>query len=316
MLGRFLLDLIKEHNAARRDSLATPSHPVPTARSEGPIHQSIDLDGVHFLVQSLHGWFLANRYDRYLGYAMLRYGECCEIEQQSLLSLLGPGDNVVEVGANVGIHTIGLAKAVGPQGTVVAVEPQPAIFRVLCANLALNSLQNVMTHPCGCGPVREMMSVPLVDYSAATLHNSGSVSLMPPSNGHAVQIVPVDELCENLSALRLLKVDVEGMEHAVLSGAREVIRKFRPILYVENDRVEKSAALIELIQSLGYRMWWHTPALFNPENYFSVQDNEFPNVVSFNMLCLPQEKLAAFDVSSLHEVVETLPHPLQMHGCG
>lgn len=73
----------------------------------------------------------------------------------------------------------------------ISIEPQPAIFRVLCANLALNNL-----------------------------YNSGSVSLLPNASGHPVEIVPVDALCASLSALRLLKIDVEGMEHAKFDVSR------------------------------------------------------------------------------------------------
>lgn len=311
MLGSFLLDLIKGHRSAQLESQTTPAPTMSSDRSGALTDEPLSLDGINFMVKSRHGWFLANRYDHYLGAAMLRYGECCEIEQQFLLSLLGVGDNVLEVGSNVGIHTIGLAQAVGHGGRVIAIEPQPAVFRVLCANLALNDLQNVSPHQCGCGPARDIMSVPIVDYSAATLHNSGSVSLVPASGGHPVDIIPVDELCASLAALRLLKVDVEGMEHAVLSGARETIGRLRPILYVENDRIEKSPALIELIRSLGYQMWWHAPPLFNPENYFAVQENEFPNVVSLNVFCLPTERVDDFDVSQFNEVTDSQFHPLQ-----
>lgn len=310
MLGRFLLDLIRGRNPVQLDPLAASAQPAQAEVSKDTRQELISLDSINFLVKGIHGWFLANRYDRFLGQAIIRYGECCEIEQQFLVSFLKLGDNVIEVGSNIGVHTVGLAKAVGRAGRVVAVEPQPAIFRVLSANLAINSLNNVIAHQCGCGPSRGQMSVPIVDYSAESLHNSGSVSLLPESTGHLVEIVPVDELSSGLSAVRLLKIDVEGMEFDVLSGARAVIDKFRPILYVENDRVEKSKDLIELIMSMGYRLWWHAPPLFNPRNHFAVQENEYPNIISLNMLCLASEMVASFDVSGLQEVTDSTRHPM------
>jgi Methyltransferase FkbM domain len=77
---------------------------------------------------------------------------------------------------------------------------------------------------------------------------------------------------------------VEGMELAVLRGAEQTIKKFRPVLYVENDRAEKSAELIQYLQSLGYVLYWHLPPLFHPDNTFQNRTNHFGGIVSINML--------------------------------
>ncbi len=97
-----------------------------------------------------------------------------------------------------------------------------------------------------------------------------------------MSLVTIDQL--DLAACHLIKVDVEGMEGDVIGGAEATIRRLRPALYVENDRHEKSAALIEQLLGLGYRLYWHLPPLFNPDNYFGVSENLFPGIVSANML--------------------------------
>jgi hypothetical protein len=56
------------------------------------------------------------------------------------------------------------------------------------------------------------------------------------------------------------------------------------VLYVENDREEKSAALIGQLLGLGYRLYWHLPPLFNPKNYFGATENVFGARYSGNML--------------------------------
>ena len=66
-------------------------------------------------------------------------------------------------------------------------------------------------------------------------------------------------------------------------------------LYVENDRAEKSAALIERIMGLDYRLYWHLPRLYNSGNYFGASENVFGNIMSANMLCIPRE--VRFDVT-------------------
>lgn len=258
--------------------------------SEISLDHAVKLDEVNRLVRTRHGWFLANAYDKYLGHSLLKYGECSELEQQLFAMLLSRGDHIIEVGANIGVHTIGLAQLVGIDGQILAVEPQPQVYRVLNANLALNNIQNVTVYSCGCGKHRDAWVVPVSDYSKPVAHNSGSVSLKPSGVGCKVQIVPLDELAPNDFIPRLIKVDVEGMELDVLQGGLQLIRRHRPLLYVENDRIDRRQALIEWILNQDYRAWWHLPPLYNPDNYFSVSENEYPNVVSVNMLCIPREQ--------------------------
>ena len=58
---------------------------------------------------------------------------------------------------------------------------------------------------------------------------------------------------------------------------------------------DKSAELTGLIESFGYRMFWHFPPLFNEENSFGNQTNVFADTVSFNMVCLPPDADKKFD---------------------
>ena len=131
------------------------------------------------------------------------------------------------------------------------------------------------------------------------------------------------ELASDLPSLRLLKIDVEGMERDVLQGSAALIAKHRPLLYVENDRLEKSRALIEWIMAAGYRLWWHFPALYNPENhfgvrenvypgkYFGIRENALPSVTSVNMLCQPAESALPVSGGGLIEVTDVDSHPLR-----
>lgn len=296
MLWNFLLDLFKN----KKNGSPIANDPPST----------IALDDHNHLVAGRHGWFLANKYDQYLGRALLTYGESSEIEHTFLSSLLREDDCVVEVGANIGTHTIGLAKTVGPQGSVVAIEAQPAIFRILCANIALNGLNNITPHGLGCGSKKTTMTVPAIDYNANVIHNSGGISLSPNGSGLTVSIEPLDELLADHPSIRLLKIDVEGMEQEVLSGAQRLIRMHRPFLYVENDRIEKSQSLIEWIIAADYRLWWHIPPLFNLENFFGVNEDIYENIASFNMLCVPKE-ISLPLTEKMEEITDPGFHPLK-----
>ncbi len=103
-----------------------------------------------------------------------------------------------------------------------------------------------------------------------------------------------------LNEVSFIKIDVEGMERAVLRGASETLSRDRPILYVENDRAEHSRELISLILGAGYRLFWHLPPLFNPKNFSGAVRNIFPNVVSVNMLGVHQT--TASNIRGLREI--------------
>jgi hypothetical protein len=92
-----------------------------------------------------------------------------------------------------------------------------------------------------------------------------------------------------LTACRLIKIDVEGMELPVLRGAVETIGRFKPLLYVENDRVDKSKDLMQFIDGLGYDMYWHLPPLYSPANFYRNPQNIFANIVSGNLLCVHRD---------------------------
>ena len=246
---------------------------------------------LYHLVETRHGRFLANPNDHYIGRALIEYGEFSEREWELLAQLAPPNAYVIEIGANIGAHTVSLAKAVGPRGHVVAFEPQPVLFQNLCANLALNGLTNVQAINAGCGEAEASLSFPRINYSQ--LGNFGGIPLdnLPPDpqSPFRVPVRPLDEMVD-LRALHLIKIDVEGMEAAAIRGARGLIAAHRPLLYVENDRVEKSAELIALIESLDYRAWWHTPTYFNADNFAGREDNIYGGVISVNMLCAPKER--------------------------
>jgi FkbM family methyltransferase len=235
------------------------------------------------------------KHDRYIGRSLDVYGEFSELEAAIFPQLVEAGHVVVEVGANIGSHTVHLARLVGSSGRVLAFEPQRVIHQLLCANIALNELFQVHTFHAAVGREAGQIHVPPIDYGAE--YNFGGVSV-GGSAGEAVPLYRLDDL--PLPALRMLKVDVEGMEIDVLSGARQTIAKFRPVLYVENDRRAHSEELITLIAELGYEMWWHLPTLFNPDNFAGLSRNIFGKTVSVNLLCLAKE--AKSDISGLRKV--------------
>jgi FkbM family methyltransferase len=243
-------------------------------------HHSLLENGPLRLKKCRHGFMLYLTTDRYIGQSLDRYGEFSEGESEVFAQLIQPGSTVLEVGANIGSHTILLARSAGDKGIVHAFEPQRTIHQILCANVALNGIRNVHTHQTAVGRTPGSITVPQLDNNA--VNNFGGLALGHWTQGEQVPVITIDSL--NLANCHFLKIDVEGMESDVIAGAEQTIRRFLPVMYLENDRKDKSPDLIRQVFALGYRLYWHLPAMYNANNYFGSAENVFPGIVSANML--------------------------------
>ena len=231
-----------------------------------------------------YGNMLYNKHDVYIGRSIEHYGEYSYGEAQLFEVLARPGNTVVDVGANIGCHTLCLAQTVGEQGKVYAFEPQRLVFQTLCANMAMNSITNAYCYHAAAGKVAGMINIPVLDYGKE--NNYGGLGLEADyPEGESVARLVIDDL--HLSACHFIKIDVEGMEIDVLEGACNTINTHTPLLYVENDRRDKSPALLDFILKAGYRVYWHMPALFNPNNYYANKNNIFSRTCSVNVIGIP-----------------------------
>jgi FkbM family methyltransferase len=266
--------------------------------------------GLYRLVRGRHGVFLVNPRDIYIGRSMVEYGEYSPDEWRLLANLIRPGAMVVEVGANIGALTVPLARTVGRAGFVWAYEPQPLVFQLLAANLALNDCVAALPVMAAVGGQGASGSVELARRDPAAEDNHGGIPLerlkSRPGEGLAIPLVSLDAALDP-PRLTLLKADVEGMEQAVIEGASGLIRRHRPALYVENHAPGHSAGLISAILGLDYRLWWHLPPLFSEENFAGRAENAFGRFRAINMLCLPAELKTV--VKGLRPVEGTEFHP-------
>lgn len=228
------------------------------------------------LVTTRWGPMLMPPYDVYLSQAMIRFGEYAPAEFATWRPYIPDGATVVDVGANIGAHTLAFAEAVGASGSVIAVEPQWEIYAMLCGSIALCGARNTRARWCALGADRGSVIVPPINYDAQG--NFGGVELANVKGGEPVPRGPLDDW--NLPRVDFLKIDVEGMELDVLRGAGHTIKRCRPVLSVEADREPQVPALLEWLRTHEYAAWWHKP-LLGPL---------WPNVVSVNLLGIPLER--------------------------
>lgn len=173
----------------------------------------------------------------YLEWRLFVYGDYEPDVRRAIRRCLRAGDTAIDVGANIGIHTITMARAVGSKGKVVAIEPFAEATTRLRRNLEHNGLSNI------CSVVPKAASShcghTFFYTPGPTASNQAQGSLLPLAY---LQPEPVDVELTTLDALaheyrldrvRLVKIDVEGWESEVMEGARELIGDQRPYVLFE-----------------------------------------------------------------------------------
>src|SRR5262245_44023963 len=192
----------------------------------GPERVVAAWDGTLFHVRS--GDLIEDEIDRRGGF---------ELEFQFvLLPWLRPGDNVVDAGANIGSHACPMAIRVAPHGRVLAIEPVGRLADRLEANFRINGIDNVVVtrRAVSSGSGWRRLVVPDVD-----ANNQGNASFHREASSTSdvieVETTTIDALVaeHGFADLRLIKMDLEGEDFAALLGARETLKRWRPIVTFE-----------------------------------------------------------------------------------
>lgn len=181
---------------------------------------------------------LSKRHDQFVLWCF-EHIQCYEGEVVwVLLRTLKPGDIAVDVGANIGFHTVLMAKLVGPTGKVFAIEPMAEQRKRLEVNLAKNELSNVEIIPYPAWSTAEEVTfwIDSDDESSSCLWDPGlwfenAKSRANPSP-HKTVSVTLDDVCAG-AVPKLIKIDTEGAEMAVLQGAVKTLRRCVPYVVVE-----------------------------------------------------------------------------------
>lgn len=188
-----------------------------------------------------------------------------EPELRDIMRIVLPPDAIaVDVGANVGWHTLLMARLVGPRGRVLAVEPNPSVREHLLRNVALNRLAQVEVMDCALADAPGMLNFVAPD-AGDPASASGHVVLQDnaKSGSICVEAGTLDIIAaqKQLDRIDLLKIDAEGFEWPVLQGAEKTIARFRPSIIFEFDQAyavrggESAALFAEFFERHGYRLF-------------------------------------------------------------
>ena len=236
------------------DRLAPPENRIRRALS--PLYSSLlnvlsggrgypaDINGQVFRIHPQFRWTTWHAYER----------EVAEF----LAARIGSGQTCFDVGANVGIYVLQIARWSAPHGRIVAFEPNPATLEVLRAHVAMNGLESRVTIvPKGAG----------MRPGTADLYDSGAGSglsrigapnpgIHTPVEPTRIELTTIDDYCRETGTIPdWILIDVEGYEFEVLQGAVDTIRRHHPRVVVELhphlSSAESRAAGERLLADLG-----------------------------------------------------------------
>ena len=172
-----------------------------------------------------------------------------EYEKQTLFAkTIEEGSVLYDIGAHVGFYTLLSSELVGPRGKVVAFEPSPRNIYYLREHLRLNRCDNVTV------------------FEAAVAEQSGITSFEESINSHMghlsskgcleVKIVRLDDLVSKggIPPPDYMKIDVEGAELLVLSGAKSLLANYSPTVFLATHGPEVHQHCCLFLNSIGYEL--------------------------------------------------------------
>lgn len=187
----------------------------------------------------------------YIQGTLAKKGEPYELLMlQAMADLLQADDFVLDIGANIGNHTLFLA--IIAKCKVESFEPNPELCDALSQSIELNRLTDKVTlHRVGVGAAPAK-----AHFAELNPENIGaqSLALDPEGTKDGFDIITIDSL-NFKQTVRMVKIDVEGMELDVLEGAKELVARDKPIMFIEAQTQEEFDALLNVLLPLGYVYW-------------------------------------------------------------
>ncbi len=239
-----------------------------------PLANGMGTVGNHWLVRRIagdlpqHCWARVGRGQAilvptgdYVGRALTLSGDLDRKISRTFERFARSGDLLLDIGANLGLHTLQASRIAGPSGRVLSFEPNPNMTALLRQSLEKNDCRNVTLHQCGLGSEETTLDLHV------PLDHAGRGSLLEPNSKQdpltriSVPVKTLDSLLAGEgSRVGLVKMDVEGFESEVLRGAAELLSNSPPHGWIFEShnlskglRSEPSAAIL---LEAGYRLFF------------------------------------------------------------
>lgn len=205
--------------------------------------------------------------------------------------LVRSGDVAIDVGANIGYITMNLATAVGKTGKVIAFEPSSWAFDRLQQNVRLNEMHQVESHCVAVGDIAKK-GVKLMLPCGYRLDGTDTAIQ------EVIDIWTLDDYVteSGIKKLDFLKIDTDGMEAAIIRGARRTLERFHPKILFElgpgglKNRGESSEDLLHSLSRLGYSFF--QPGSLQPFEHMEKIIKKLEGTETVNVVALPEPEFS------------------------
>jgi FkbM family methyltransferase len=144
-----------------------------------------------------------------------------------------PGDEIIEVGANIGTETVGYADAVTKNGKVHAFEPIEKNLRVLKEIIRLNNFEHLLIYPYAVGNAKGIIKFVHPPVEMSGMGHVLGIDENPGNDVISLECYPLDFFASKISRLAAIFIDVEGFDLLVVRGAHKLIQLYRPVIVLE-----------------------------------------------------------------------------------
>lgn len=243
-------------------AVARAMPPYPTPPKATPL--VIDETTTHFYIHTSDGHrFFLDANDHHISLHVMEYGHWEDHVRDVMMQILKPGSTFVDVGGNVGLHTLFAGSIVGTGGKVFVFEPLPHMFNTLKLNIDINGMGGIITpYQMAVSDTEEVRS-----FSNFRSHSAMSGFTVPQarldafneSENSSVEIIEVQTttIDKKFAGQRIdgLKIDVEGYEALVVRGAHNVIKDnldIKLIIEWEPKLVERTQGSESMAESVAF----------------------------------------------------------------
>jgi FkbM family methyltransferase len=194
-------------------------------------------------------------------YVLLEQQDWFEDELRFLRRLLQPGQKIIDIGANHGVYTLSMAKAISATGRVWAFEPASSTAKLLAAGIEANAFGHVVLHQ---SALSEHSGTAELSLQANSELNSLVNETTPAGARETVALTTLDDCMARCDwqDIDFVKIDAEGEESKILRGGQGFFSEMSPLVQYE---IKAGAGLqLELVSqfdALGYASFWLVPGL-------------------------------------------------------
>lgn len=205
---------------------------------------------------------------------------------------LNKGDVFVDIGANIGQHSLFASGVVGDEGKVIAFEPIPRTYDQFSRSVQKNSMKNVEIHNCGCGEAESTLEI---FFEEGNISGSSFIKSDDKDLKESISIVKADSILMKEKKISFIKIDVEGFELEVLKGLQQTINKYHPIILIEYSPYYFDISdpnigfeIISILVDSGYNLYdleFKKTVQKTKEDFNYYKEN---NIRQTNFLCTPK----------------------------